>query len=95
MVRKKHVPVTCLKSLAITSVLFEHISFQHVEFMTVCPGIVLIVESDEKYRHIVDDRKVDHPRETYKEQLFSPNKIKINLKILRYIEKYDFIKQIK
>ena len=44
--------------------------------------------------YIVDDRKVDHLRETYKEQLFSLNKIKINLKILRYIEKYDFIKQI-
>ena len=43
---------------------------------------------------VVDDRKVDHLRETYKEQLFSLNKIKINLKILRYIEKYDFIKQI-
>ena len=42
----------------------------------------------------MDDRKVDHLRETYKEQLFSLDKIKTNLKILRYIEKYDFIKQI-
>ena len=42
----------------------------------------------------MDDRKVDHLRETCKERLFSLNKIKINLKILRCIEKYDFIKQI-
>ena len=46
-----------------------------------------------QYR-IVDDHKVDHLRETYKEQLFLLKKIKINFKILRYIEKYDFIKQI-
>ena len=44
--------------------------------------------------YIVDDRKADHLRETYKERLFSLNKIKINLKILTYIEKYDFIKQM-
>ena len=44
--------------------------------------------------NIVDDHKVDHLRETYKDQLFLLKKIKINFKILRYIEKYDFIKQI-
>ena len=43
---------------------------------------------------VVDDRKVDHLRETYKERLFSLNKNKINLKILSYIEKYDCIKQM-
>ena len=42
--------------------------------------------------NIMDDRKVNHLRETYKERLFSLNKIKINLKLLRYIEKYDFIR---
>ena len=30
---------------------------------------------------VVDDHKVDHLTETYKERLFSLNKIKINLKI--------------
>ena len=46
-----------------------------------------------KVTFIVDDHKVDHLRETCKELLFSLKKIKINLKILRYIEKYDFLKQ--
>ena len=46
--------------------------------------------------NIVDDRKVAyHLRDTCKRRLFSLTKIKINLNILRYIEKYDFIKQIK
>ena len=44
--------------------------------------------------HIVDDRKVDHLRETYKERLFSLNKNKMTLKILTYNEQYDFIKQM-
>ena len=42
---------------------------------------------------IVDDHKADHLRETYmKSDRF--HLIKLKLQILRYIEKYDFIKQI-
>ena len=43
---------------------------------------------------IVDDCKVNHFRQTYKEKLFLLNNVKINLKILRYIKKHDFIKKI-